>query len=83
MRQQENYAGAEAELRDVLAIASEVYGPAHPNTLIIRHGLATVLKASGRLDDANAEFREVLRLKRERFGADHPLSKATEAELEP
>ena len=72
-----DYAGAQAEFREVLAIRMEILGPEHPRTLGTRHEIARTMAALGDYAGAQAEFREVLAIQLQVLGPDHPETMLT------
>ncbi|GAA3981977.1 hypothetical protein GCM10022630_26820 [Thermobifida alba] len=63
------------------AVADRVYGADHPNTLIIRHGLALALLGVGQAAEARNELAAILDIRRSVLGEDHPATRQTEREL--
>ncbi|MDP6538116.1 MAG: serine/threonine-protein kinase [Planctomycetota bacterium] len=55
-------AESEGELREVVRIKTEVYGPDHTSTLIARRGLGQTLSVLGREEEALEEYAEGYRL---------------------
>jgi len=74
-------AGAEHELRDVLA-RRQPRIPDHPDTLSARHELARMLAAKGSTSEARAEFQDVLAVKIRILGPRHPSTMLTAREIE-
>jgi hypothetical protein len=79
--EQGDHAGAEAELRDVLAAELRVLGPDHPDTLATRHQIALVMAARGEPIAAEAELRDVLAARLRVLGPDHPDTMTTRYEI--
>lgn len=68
---------AEQLYRDVVLAQSELLGPAHPETLLTRHGRALLLQGSGQADAAWLELRGVLMGQRDLLGVDDPATLQT------
>ena len=56
----------------LLDTAARVLGPAHPQTLLCRDGLAAAYEAAGRLDEALAVHERTLAERQQGLGNDHP-----------
>jgi tetratricopeptide (TPR) repeat protein len=70
----ENFADAEREHGEELAICVHVLGSDHPNTLTSRGNHARLLHAMGRLEEARDEHAVVLAARRQVLGVDHPVT---------
>ncbi|HEU0009452.1 MAG TPA: tetratricopeptide repeat protein [Verrucomicrobiae bacterium] len=66
------YKESERLFRELVSLYTEKLGPEHTNTLTSRHGLALVLDAEDRPDEAVAEALVVLKLRERILGADDP-----------
>jgi tetratricopeptide (TPR) repeat protein len=75
------YAQAEREFRNVLAIFLPVLGSDHPSTLATRYEIARVMAAQGQHEQAEHEFRDVLATRQRVLGTDHPDTLATRYEI--
>jgi tetratricopeptide (TPR) repeat protein len=69
----EDYAAAEPQLREAVALLDKSNGPEHDNTLESREMLGVALQGLHRLDEAKAELEAVLKVRERQFGPDHPL----------
>ncbi|UPT23317.1 tetratricopeptide repeat protein [Thermobifida alba] len=81
LRERGAFQAALEEYREVAAVADRVYGADHPNTLIIRHGLALALLGVGQAAEARNELAAILDIRRSVLGEDHPATRQTEREL--
>jgi serine/threonine-protein kinase len=71
LRLREDYSGAEVEYRKALEITTEVLGPGHLSTMLVRQNLARTLELVGRLDDAIAIAREQIAAAEARWPEGH------------
>jgi hypothetical protein len=69
-------------LRELLDDHVRLLGPHHPNTLTIRHNLASALSEWGELAAAVDLYRELLDDRTRVLGADHPHTLGTKATFE-
>ncbi len=69
---QEKYGQAEPLLIGVLKEHSSTFGPDHPETLVTRSMLATLLLNTNRLNEAQVEAEETWKLRQELFGSASP-----------
>ena len=65
-------AGAEALLRESLAIDRQVFGEAHPEYAMSLNDLANALEVQGRLQEAKALLDQAVNIARPRLGDQHP-----------
>ena len=68
-------------LYEVVAQTREVCGHKHPGTLRCLWKLALLLKAQGRLEEAEAALTEAVAGAKEVLGADHPHTREYEEDL--
>ena len=66
------YAAAEGFHRTAIACIQHTFGAEHPETLMSRNNLASVLRAQGKHAEAEQENRLVLQLRGRVLGAEHP-----------
>ena len=64
---------AEADLRRVLRIVEDTYGPNHPTVSTALNNLAMLLKDTNRLAEAEALYRRALEINEATYGKDHPF----------
>ena len=67
-----HYRDAEAPARQALTLATQQFGPRHPDTLTSKNNLAFVLNRQGRYAEAEPLYHETLQLRREVLGPRHP-----------
>lgn len=69
---QGRYGEAVAELRPALARAHQLFGDAHPTTIVIMQYLASSLREPSQLPEAEQLVRDALRIRRELYGDARP-----------
>jgi tetratricopeptide (TPR) repeat protein len=68
--------------RNLVRISSEKLGDNHPDTLIYKNGLATVLYELGAVSESLMVFNEVLRASDQTLGQSHALTKTVRANMD-
>jgi tetratricopeptide (TPR) repeat protein len=81
LRARDLYSESESGLRAVLDSTRRILGDHHISIMSIRHSLASVIHAQGRLDAAEAEYRAVLDDRRCALGDKHPHTLSTRHQL--
>jgi Tetratricopeptide repeat len=82
MSMRADYAGAEAEFRDVLAARLRVLGPDHLDTLGTRNNIALEMAAQGDRAAAKAELRDLLAAQLRVNGPDHMATVETSRQID-
>ncbi len=69
---QEDHASGQRLFEESVELRQRTVGPAHPDTLKARNGLAITLSGQGLWDEAEATHRDIIEIKEAGLGPAHP-----------